>query len=239
MTAYLILDRLRFRPLRYACISVLLTLAMLSAVQGWRDAWLEGSFRRASGIALTRDARAGVSGLELHARYHEAFARWDSTLSMAPTLDLFRARNLGPYDESKAPWMGQFEEPLSRELQWRTVEDLAANPPGAPGQARVKPAGKAFVLRVDDEEGWFLLTLLSTRGTRPWLLEMDLWSPAATQTRFSAGEGNLQVVDVEEGVNTLRFMIRPEGPVSIRSRFSPGRVPGNYRLEGTRRYELP
>lgn len=239
MTAYLVLDRLRIRPLRYGCAAVLLMLAAMAAARSWGEAWKVGSFRRGSGIALTGDARAGISGEELHARFHAAFAPWDRTLSMAPTLELFRARGLGPYDEGKGIWMPQIEEGLRRRQKWGSEAEPDSRLPEPLGRGRVVSTGEVIVFEVADGEGWFELPLLSPRGTRAWLLELQVRSPAATEARFRVGEEELQVCEVREGFNALQFIVRPEGAGRLSARFSPGRVAGNYRLEATNRYELP
>lgn len=237
LIAYLILDRVPFRPLRLVFVSGLLILAFAAVSETWDFAWRIGSKRRIAGQYLVSDALGGVSGTELHNRYHRAFLPWDGSLNMEPVLEILKRRAQGPYDENKTQWLAS--------IQSARVAKVHLGPrTNADGVRPVGGGGVAFldtgcVLSVVDGDTWFYLPTGQGNAAPDARIEILMLSPAATQMRFRAGDRWIQVEPIERGANLvvvhLPSTVEQDGEIQ----FSPGEVPGNYRVRAVRRYRAP
>lgn len=237
---YLIFDRLPFRIARHGFGVLLLLLGVAALAAGWEQAWRLGAERRTAGFAFLRDARAGVSGAELHRRYHGAFLPYDGKISMGPLLDWLKKERRGPYDVHESMWLPRIRPLFLAETRLAPPDESKSVPRRRVDMPWFKPLEEGGVFHVVMEENWFDLPLSTRREWgRDWLLEMKLLSPEATVARLRVNGRRVQSVPVLRGSNEIQFLIRNHGPGAKTLRFSPGRKPGNYRIQWVRRHNLP
>ncbi len=235
---YLLADRAGDWPRRGLGL-VLLVLVVLALDATWPRAWALGRTRQWAWIGMVEDLKAGVDFDLVSSRYQKAFLPWGGAkgLDIARTLQIMQARKQGPFAPDASSWFGHPEGGMF-DVLIREERDLLARP-GAnlkikgKGMGRVARLKRDVILSVVDSEGVFTLPPYWPRIPSRHVLEIELLSPHKTEATLQSPDLPLQVAPVRQGANRIRFLLPNDVAVS-RVRFSPGSIPGNYRVTAIR-----
>ncbi len=231
---YLLADRAGDGPRRGLGV-VLLVLAVLTIDATWPGAWAIGRTRQWAWIGMVEDLQAGVDFDRVSSRYEKAFLPWrgKNGLDMARTLQVMQVRGQGPFAPDTSSWFGISEGRMS-EFLLKEERDLLT-PPGAnrkikgPGKGRVTRLNRGAILTVREEKDAFRLPYVRSSIPSRHVLECEFFSPHPTEARVRFPGSPDQTAAVRPGFNRVEFVLEKDVEVAGLE-FTPGCIPGNYRL---------